>query len=275
MKRLLLLSVTLLIISCSTVDAQKVKGNRDVTIERTDVDPFTHLLVNDDFEVEVIQSNSTHVDIETDSNLHEHLYVSTKSGTLELSKTANIRRSKRMKVTVYANQLLDKITVNGDGELRSAGTLVAETLEVNAGDSGSLNISVDVKNLNVHANKSTKLEISGKGDEVMLHLSQNAYLKGDLNFDTGTITMDHRSDAEVSGTFNNGIVDVKENSHLRSKGLTWDNMTITARHESRAEINVKDDLIINAVDDAEISIYNSPKIKIERFTGEAILRKEE
>ena len=148
-------------------------------------------------------------------------------------------------------------------------------MEINATDNAKINLSVESEKLTVHANSGTRVEIDGNGEDVLIHASQNAFIKASLNYDTVTITMDHRSDAEIAGVFNNGTVDIKENSHLRAEGLTWDNLTVTARHDSRAEVNVKDDLVINAMDDAEVSIYNSPKITIQQFTGEAVLRKED
>ncbi len=273
MKTRLALIVSMVILTAC--NAQKVKGNRDVTIESKDTQPFTHLIVDEDFEIELIQSNRTYVDIETDSNLHEHIFVSSVSNTLDISKTANIRGEKRLKVTVYCNELLEKITISGNGKLRGQGRISTERLEINLLDDGEINLSVNSKDLVVHANKSTRAELEASGDMVQLHASQNAFFKMNLDYNQAQITMDHRSDAEISGNVNNGSADLKENSHLRSKGLTWDNLQITARHDSKAEISVKDDLIISAIDDAELTIYNSPKIQIEKFTDKAVLKKQD
>ncbi|MGB3592345.1 MAG: DUF2807 domain-containing protein [Nonlabens sp.] len=255
--------------------AQKVKGNRDVTIETTDVAPFTHLLVDEDFEVELIQGNVTKVMLETDSNLHEHINIASSGEKLELSAMADIRSKKRMKVTIYCSENLKMITVVGDSELKSSSQLTFSTLEVVARDKASVNLSLRADNLSVNANGNTRVEISSRGDNLTMNLSQNSFLKADLNYNNCDLSMDHRSDAEAKGKVNSGTVALNENSHLRARSLTWDNLQLAVRKNARAEVDVKDDLIISAVDDAQVTIYNKPSITIDTFSGEAVLKKQD
>ena len=50
---------------------EKVKGNRNVTIQQTPVNSFKTVIVDEGFEIDLVYSKEPYVEIETDENLHE------------------------------------------------------------------------------------------------------------------------------------------------------------------------------------------------------------
>ena len=55
--------------------------------------------------------------------------------------------------------------------------------------------------------------------------------------------------------------------------LTTKNADLTTSNRCKVEIEVKDELTINASGTSEISIFGTPKINLEKFEDEAILYK--
>src|SRR5690606_35942323 len=79
---------------------EKVKGDRNVTIKQTYIDPFNKIVVGEDFTVEIIYNSKPSVEVEADSNLHELINFDVVDGILTFATTKKITSSKRMNIKV-------------------------------------------------------------------------------------------------------------------------------------------------------------------------------
>src|SRR5690606_31303625 len=88
---------------CFTIMAQtieKVKGNKNVTIQQTKINTFHTIVVGEDFEIDIIYNQTPSVTIETDENLHEYINFNVNAGVLTFNKTARITSKKALHITV-------------------------------------------------------------------------------------------------------------------------------------------------------------------------------
>jgi len=74
-------------LSLSAQDDEKIRGDRNVTIKQTPIDPFSKIVVGEDFYVEIIYNKSTSVIVEADDNLHEFISFEVKDGVLTFYST--------------------------------------------------------------------------------------------------------------------------------------------------------------------------------------------
>ncbi|HKK12825.1 MAG TPA: DUF2807 domain-containing protein, partial [Flavobacteriaceae bacterium] len=120
--------ITVLCSMCFTllVSAQndeRIKGDRNVTIKQTYVDPFNKIVVGEDFYVEVIYNKKTSVQVEADDNLHEFINFEVKDSVLTFKTTRRIVSKKKMNIKVNYDDHFQNIETRDDGEVRSLTSL--------------------------------------------------------------------------------------------------------------------------------------------------------
>ena len=109
--------------SANAQDDEKVKGDRNVTIKQTYINPFNRIVVNEDFTVELIYNSKPSVEIETDENLHEFINFEVIDSVLTFNTTKKITSSKKMNIKVNYTDGLEHIETHDDAEIRSLTSL--------------------------------------------------------------------------------------------------------------------------------------------------------
>ena len=92
-----LITITLILFilfSFQNVNAQKLKGNKIVTIVDRELESFHSIIVSDKLEVNLIPSRNSGVSIETDENLHVAIGTEISAGVLSISLDQKIQRKK-------------------------------------------------------------------------------------------------------------------------------------------------------------------------------------
>lgn len=101
MKTKFLATTLLFVLTFTTIQAQeKIKGSRNVTVEQTEIEPFTAMEIGEEFEVVIVKGPTAMIEIEADDNLHEVIDVDVIGNVLYLQTIKEIRRSKRLRVRV-------------------------------------------------------------------------------------------------------------------------------------------------------------------------------
>lgn len=274
MKKLLLFVFALTITVTSAQDLIKVKGNREVTTEISPIPPFETLEISEDYEITIVPGASSQVEITTDSNLHQYLAASVIDGKLVVTTTAKIRSKKEMKFRIVYGPELKKITVTDDAQLSSLTSLVFEDLELNIKEDAEVYLTANVTRLTLNAEKSTNSELNLSGKKAVLNLTGNAEVKALIKYDYLELKMTDRVDARIEGDINNGQLNLTNRATIEGKDLVFDDLDLNIKENATAEINVKNKLNLNSSDDAEVLLYNTPKIDINTFSGKSVLKKQ-
>jgi putative alpha-1,2-mannosidase len=274
MKKILLFVFALTTTITSAQDLIKVKGNREVTTEISPIAPFKMLEISNDYEIEIVPGASPQVEITTDSNLHQHLAASVIDGKLVVTTTARIRSKKEMKFRIIYGPELKTITVTDDAVLSSVTSLIFEELELNIEKDAEVFITASVERLTLNAERSTKSELNLSGKNAVINLKNNADVKALIKYDNLELHMKDRVDAKIEGDIKNGQMTMTDTASLEGKNLVFDDLELKINNNAKTEINVKNNFSLNSSDDAEVTLYNTPKIEVKKFIGKSVLKKE-
>jgi putative alpha-1,2-mannosidase len=274
MKKLLLFVFALTTTLISAQDLIKVKGNREVTTEISPIAPFKMLEISDDYEIEIVPGASPQIEITTDSNLHQYLTTSVIDGKLVVTTTAKIRSKKEMKFRIIYGPELTAITVTDDAVLTSVTSLIFEELELNIEKDAEVYLTASIGRLTLNAERSTKSELNLSGKSAVINLKSNADVKALIKYDNLELNMKDRVDAKIEGDIKNGQMNMTDTASLEGKNLIFDDLVLKINNNAKAGINVKNKLSLDSSDDAEVTLYNTPKIDLKKFTGKSVLKKD-
>ncbi|OUS09405.1 hypothetical protein A9Q93_14035 [Nonlabens dokdonensis] len=264
-------------ITTSIVNAQdlvKVKGNREVTTEISPLNSFEYLEISGDYEIEIVPGVAPQIEITTDSNLHQYLAASVVDGKLVVTTTARIRSKKEMKFRIVYGPELNKITVTEDAQLSSVTSLTFDDLELNIKEDAEVYMTANVARLNLYAEKSTNAELNLTGKTAVINLEDNAEIKALIKYSDLELNAKDRIDARIEGDVDSGIINLKDRSSIEFKNLVFDKLDLKMKNNTNAQVNVKGNFYLESTDDAEVSLYGSPSIKINKFTGKSVIRKQ-
>jgi hypothetical protein len=274
MKKILLFVFALTTTLIGAQDLIKVKGNREVITEISPLAPFKMLEISNDYEIEIVPGASPQIEITTDFNLHQHLAASVIDGKLVVTTTARIRSKKEMKFRIIYGPELKTITVTDDAVLSSVTSLIFEELELNIEKDAKVYLTANIGRLTLNAERSTKSELNLSGKSAVINLKNNADVKALIKYDDLELNMKDRVDAKIEGDIKNGQMNITDTASLESKNLIFDDLVIKITNNAKAGINVKNNLSLDSSDDAEVTLYNTPKIDMKSFIGKSVLNKE-
>ena len=165
----------------SAQDDEKVKGDRNVTIKQTYIDPFNKIVVGEDFYVEVIYNKRPSVEVEADDNLHEFISFEVKDSVLSFSTTKKIVSRKKMSVKVNYGDELQHIETHEDAEIRSLTSLEFKnsTLKTTGTSKAYLNIKAESFKFEGQDKAKVKLNVNAKNSNLIL--SDNSKLDALIN----------------------------------------------------------------------------------------------
>jgi hypothetical protein len=273
MKKILLFVFALTTTLINAQDLNKVKGSREVTTEISPLAPFKILEISDDYEIEIVPGGSPQIEITTDSNLHQHLAASVIDGKLVVTTTARIRSKKEMKFRIIYGPELKTITVTDDAILSSVTSLTFEELELNIEKDAEVYLTASVTRLTLNADLSTKSELNLSGKNAVINLKNNADVKALIKYDNLELNMKDRVDAKIEGDVKNGQMNMTDTANLEGKNLIFDDLELKINNNAKTGINVKKTLSLDSSDDAEVTLYNTPKIDLKKFIGKSVLKK--
>ncbi|WP_085766462.1 GIN domain-containing protein [Nonlabens spongiae] len=264
----------LLLTSCgSTAQDMKVKGNREPTTEITIVKPFNTLEVDDDFKVKLVPGSQPEVELITDSNLHEHIEFNSIGSKLTINSTARIRSKRKMEFRITYSPDLHTIIVKDDAEVSTVTKGNFPILDLQVQDKASAYITATVQQLKLHTTGDSKSELNLTGNKANIQITDNADVKALITYQQANLFLRDRVDARIEGDVDRGKITITDKAFIEAKNLVYEELTVVAGNNSKAEVNAKKTLTIEADKDADISVFNKPDIILTKFEGEAVLRK--
>ncbi|WP_194852068.1 GIN domain-containing protein [Nonlabens antarcticus] len=263
----------ILLMSFAFAKAQKVKGNRDVTTRIIDVADFQEVIVGEDFEVSLAEGSTAKVDIATDSNLHQYINVDVIGGVLTIKTTADIRRSKRLKITVVYTPQLKKITAFDEAELSSLTNLRMEDLEVLVKDDAKVFLTGRVGKLIFNATADSKSKCNLSGDNAQLNLTGSSNTEALLKFKNIDFMMTDRAEAKIEGDADDSSMVLEGRAKLVSEKLDINDLKLRISRDAEASVNVRNNLEYKGSGDSKLTVYDNPKMNMVEFANKAMLMK--
>uniref|UniRef100_UPI0040498C2A GIN domain-containing protein n=1 Tax=Gelidibacter sp. TaxID=2018083 RepID=UPI0040498C2A len=277
MKQLILtFLIALAFVSQGTAqDDGKIKGDRNVTIKQTDVEPFNRIIVGEEFTVEIVYNSKASVEVEADDNLHDYIKFNVNDGVLTFQTTLKITSSKKMAIKVNYTEGLQHIETLDNAEIRSLTTLELKnaTLKTTGSSKAYLNIRTDT--FDFTNNEKAKVKLNVSAESIVAILGENS--KTDATFNTKALKVDmyQRANANVDGVAENSIIRIDNSSTFNGKTFTTKTCELITDLSSSASLGVTDTIAIEASGSSEIYLYNTPKIALNKFMGTAKLQKKE
>ncbi|MFC7443743.1 hypothetical protein C7H62_0190 [Mesoflavibacter sp. HG96] len=251
---------------------EKVKGSRVLSTATTPVNAFNRLVLTEDFEVKLVKADSTSVKIVTDENLHDYIKIIAQDSTLTFKTTAKLQE-KKLEITVFYNDALNTIEVKEDAEIFSSNSLKFNDLSLVTTDNAKAFLTLECQNIKHINDNKAKNELNITAKNVTLELGENSKLEALINASNLEVDLLVSADAELEGDVQELELNADNSSDFIANNLTVKTINATTLNRAKVKVNATKTLNINASGTSEIEIFGSPKINIDAFEDNAILKK--
>ncbi|WP_172443302.1 GIN domain-containing protein [Nonlabens agnitus] len=268
-----LLVASMLLLSFAFAKAQKIKGNRDVTTQIITVEPFQEIRIGEELEVTLSEGVTPKVDVKADSNLHQYIDVSVIGGVLTIKTTADIRRNKELKINIVYTPELRTITVFEDAQLSTTTNFRLEMLQINVKDKARVYFTGRVNELIFNGMADSKSECNLGGGSAQLNLNGNSDTEALLKYDEINFLMTDKATARIEGDAKTASMVLEGRADLVAEKLDLKDLKLSITRNAEASVNVNKDFELKASGNAQIELYNNPKINMAEFTDRAVLMK--
>lgn len=164
--------LTLLFLSCNLMPG--VSGNGEVqTQEREVSSSFTSIYTSNGLDVILTQDDVESLKVQADENLHDIITTEIENGILRISTTKNIGYAKSKKVMVSFKDL-ETIKSTSGSDLRANGTLIFNTIDIEATSGCDVNLSIEAESLSGSATSGADLKLEGIATKVTLKATSGA-----------------------------------------------------------------------------------------------------
>ncbi|WP_299064416.1 DUF2807 domain-containing protein [uncultured Polaribacter sp.] len=264
----------------TTNSQEKIKGNKNVTRVKTDLNLFRKIVINNDFKIKLIKSENSFVEIETDENIHEVIDIDVVDATLTISTELNIK-AKRLNITIYYKESLQEIILNDDAELESLAPITTASLLLQINDYSIAELIIKADEFNLINNNKSRFQLKSKSDlqvtskKANLLLNESSNTKLDINVDSLSTKMMKNAILDIKGTAASLKAFTAESANLKGEALKVDNCFTSSRDSAVFIIQASSEIVIDASEKSRTEIYGDPKIIIDKLTGTSRLFKKE
>ena len=164
--------LTLLFLSCNFIPGVKGDGNV-ITQEREITNSFTRIHASNGLDVILNQDNTESIKVQADENLQEIITTEVENGILKISTTTNIGYAKSKKVMVSFKNL-ETLKCTSGSDVRGNGTLIFNTVDIDATSGCDVNLLVDAQELSGSATSGADLKLEGSATKVSLKATSGA-----------------------------------------------------------------------------------------------------
>lgn len=275
MKKLVALFLVLISTVSFAQKKEKIKGNREVLIKKFTVPSYQNIEVGEKFKIGLVKTtDTTRIEIETDDNLFDVIHFSVENGTLKFNTSKDIVKKKRLRITVFVPETLSNIKVFKKGKIFNEEPLQLNNLSIDASEHGKTELNLNIKNdLNISGTDKAEIKIEGTTKNLDAKLSESAEITGDLSTKNMNVQLDDHAKLNLKGNAGEAKITLNNKSQIKASDFAISNLVLRANDKSNAYINVKGNLSLRAIGNAEIYIYNNPKITLKAFKDNAIIYK--
>jgi hypothetical protein len=178
MKKLALLFIAILITGFSFGQKrEKVKGSKNVTIEKKEIGNFENLEIEDNIDILLIKSDKCSLEIEADDNLHSEININSNGNTLRLTTSKEVGGFKKFLVKVFYNNDFKLLLAKHESVITATSEMVLDNFTVKTFDFSKIYMNGNVKTFTIMQNDKSKSELNLKSEIATIELSKNAQLK--------------------------------------------------------------------------------------------------
>lgn len=275
MKKLLLV-LLLTIVATPAITAQsaeKIKGDRNVTIKQTYIDDFHSIIVDGDFSIEVVYNSKPSVSVEADDNLHEVIQFSVVDGVLTFVETIRISSKKKLHITVNYGDLLSTIETRDDGEIRSLTSMELEDVTLVTADDSRAYLNINAKTINYKSSGKSKTRLNLTADTTKIELSDNSKLDALINSKVADFDLYQRADAVIEGKATSSVIRLDNSSNFNGPKFDVKTIDVSLENSSDLTITAMESITMAVSGDSEVYLFGSPAITITKFEDTAKLQK--
>lgn len=258
---------------CKAQSTEKIKGNRNVTIQQTNIESFHTIDLDEDFEIEVIYDKEPYVQIETDENLHEYIEFEVVDSVLTFNKGIKITSKKKLKIKVTYDDVLKHIVTTDNAEILSLSTMDLENGSLKTRGSSKAALTIKSNNFNFDSDDKSKVKLNLTSENSIITMSGNSKLEALINTSELNAKLYQRADANVEGSSKTAKLDLDNNTEFNGKNFTINICDVVCSISSDAYLEVIEAITIDASGASSIYLYQNPKIVINTLSDTSKLQK--
>lgn len=258
---------------CSAQSIEKIKGNRNVTILQTNIEPYHTIALDEDFEIEIIFDQTPYIEIETDENLHEFIEFQVIDSVLTFNKTIKITSKKKLKIKATYNDALKHIEITDNAEILSLTTMNLDGGSLKSRGSSKAGLTIKSDNFNFDGDDKSKVKLNLSSENCAIIMSGNSKLEALINTSDITATLYQRAVANIEGSSKQAKIELDNNAELNAKNFTINTCDVICNISSNANLEVLETITIDASGASSIYLYQNPKIVINTLSGTSKLQK--
>lgn len=255
-------------------ESEKIKGDRNLTINQTYVDGFKKVVIGEDFKVELFYNKKPSVEIETDDNLHQYINIEVIDSTLNITSTGDIR-PKKLDVKINYGDGFSDIEVRQNGEVRSLTSLELKDASLKTSGSARAYLNIKANNFNFNSSDKTKIKLNITANNVEAVIGDNTKLDALVNATEVKMDLYQRANVDIEGVTDSLRIRTDNNAQFNGKNFTTKSCRVVAEMASDVYVEVMETIDIETSGSSEIYLYGEPKITISRFLDTAKLQKKE
>ena len=205
MRKLITLTLSLVVVSCINGQWKKVKGNGNVvTIERSTSD-YDEVAVAGWFDVELVSGTEGELTLRGEENLLEYIKTEVKDDKLviKVKNGVNLRPSSwgndgGIKVTVPIEEV-EAVSLSGSGDVVSETVLRADNFSTRVSGSGDVNLNIEAETVEASLSGSGDIVLSGNTKDFEVRVSGSGDVKAyELNANNVEATISGSADIRVT-----------------------------------------------------------------------------
>lgn len=255
--------------------AKKVKGNRNVTTLHTPLNSFHTIIVDEDFEIDIIFNKVPSIEVEADENLHEFITFSVRDSVLSFNKTRRITSKKRLNIKVNYDDFLNNIETRDNSKIFSLATMDLINTNLKTTGNSKAGLTIETKYFNFESHGKAKVDLNLTADSTNIVLNGNSKLNALIHSPILKADLYQRANANIEGESDDLLLRTDNNSQFNGKNFTVKNCNLYSEIASDTTIEVTDKIIVSLTGSSDLYLYNDPKIVIDKFTNTSKIQKRE
>ena len=276
MKPKIYLSIITLIFSTSILLAQKaekIKGSKVVTTSQKEIKSFNAIEIGDNLEINLEKGDKNEIKIEADDNLHDIINLEVQDDILMISTSKEAQGFKKLSVKITYTNDLNLVTTKDESVVNAIQEIILDNITFKTFDKSKLFLNVNSKNFILQSNDKSKIELNLKGENSFIELSKNATLKALINSVDLKCDLYQKANAVIEGDATNANLTLDNSAELNARNFNIKNGNLAIEGNANCSILAENSIVISATDRAEIALFGTPKIEINKLEGEAKLLK--
>mgnify|MGYP000727026890 FL=1 len=276
MKPKIYLSIITLLFSTSILLAQKaekIKGSKVVTTSQKEIKSFNAIEIGDNLEINLEKGDKNEIKIEADDNLHDIINLEVQDDILMISTSKEAQGFKKLSVKITYTNDLNLVTTKDESVVNAIQEIILDNITFKTFDKSKLFLNVNSKNFILQSNDKSKIELNLKGENSFIELSKNATLKALINSADLKCDLYQKVNAVIEGDATNANLRLDNSAELNARNFNIKNGNLAIEGNANCSILAENSIAISATDRAEIALFGTPKIEINKLEGEAKLLK--